>query len=65
MDAFSDAGSTPAASTMHSHVTWELNKNASWLSFACHGALLFVQTRIGTERNLEKKFELCYTFAYV
>ena len=51
MDAFSDRGSTPLASTSHSHIMWELNKNASWPSFAGHGALLFMQTQIGINRS--------------
>ena len=51
MDAFSDRGSTPLASTIHSHATWELNRNASWPSFTGHGALLFVQTTIGINRH--------------
>ena len=51
MDAFSDRGSTPLASTLHSHAKWELNRNASWPSFAGHGALLFLQATIGINRN--------------
>lgn len=34
----SDAGSIPAGSTTHSHVQWEIRKDAVWLSFAFHAA---------------------------
>ena len=54
MDAFSDRGSTPLASTIHSHAKWELNKNASWSSLAGHGALLFVQATIGINRYFDE-----------
>ena len=38
-EVFSDGGSTPPASTIHSHNKWEINRSAPWPSFACHGAL--------------------------
>ena len=36
---------TPLASTIHSHVQWDINENASWSTFTDHEAYLLVVSR--------------------
>ena len=58
MDRFSDAGSIPAVSTIHSHVQWEIRKDRTWLSFACLVRSLFVMASIAIENHISIFSEL-------
>ena len=49
MEALSDRGSTPLASTIHSHVQWDINKNRTKAIFTAYVRLLFVQGRTAIE----------------
>ena len=52
MEALSDRGSTPLASTIHSHVQWDINKNRTKARFTAFVRLLFVQGRTAIEGDI-------------
>ena len=52
MEALSDRGSTPLASTIHSHVQWDINKNRTKAGFTAYVRLLFVQDRNAIEGDI-------------
>ena len=52
MDVLSDRGSTPLASTIHSHVQWEINKSRTEARFTAFVRLLFVQGRTAIEGDV-------------
>ena len=52
MEALSDRGSIPLASTIHSHVQWEINKSRTEARLPAFVRLLFVQGRIAIASNV-------------
>ena len=52
MDVLSDRGSTPLASTIHSHVQWDINKNRTKARFTAYVRLLFVQGRTAMDDDV-------------
>ncbi len=62
MKWFSDRGSTPLTSTIHSHVPRDISKNASWSIFPDHEAFLVVMGSIVKSTDFSYLFDVSNRF---